>query len=75
MNIKDNVESVKERITNAQQRSGNKTPINIVAITKTHPASTIQETRKAGIEMIGENRIQEAENKFSEIIFRLLNAI
>ncbi len=68
MNIKDNVERVKERITNAQLRSGNKVPIETVAITKTHPASIIVETREAGLETIGENRIQEVENKFSEIV-------
>ncbi len=67
MNIKDNVESVKERITNAQQRSGNKAPVKIVAITKTHPASIIKEVRQAGLDSIGENRIQEAEEKFPEV--------
>jgi len=67
VNIKDNVESVKERITNAQQRSGNKAPVKIVAITKTHPASIIKEVRQAGLDSIGENRIQEAEEKFPEV--------
>ncbi|MBU0529266.1 YggS family pyridoxal phosphate-dependent enzyme [bacterium] len=67
MNIKDNVEIVKERIANAQLRSGNITPIKIVAITKTHPASVILEIRKAGLDTIGENRVQEAEDKFPEI--------
>ena len=67
MNIKDNVESVKEQIVSAQQRSGNKRPIKIVAITKTHPASIIIKARQAGLDTIGENRVQEAEDKFSEI--------
>ena len=67
MNIKDNVESVKERIARAQLRSGNKAPIKIVAITKTHPASTIVKAQQAGLDTIGENRIQEAEDKFSMI--------
>ncbi len=67
MNIKGNVESVKERITNAQQRSGNKEPVKIVAVTKTHPASIITETRRVGLDTIGENRVQEAEVKFPEI--------
>jgi pyridoxal phosphate enzyme (YggS family) len=73
VNIKDNVKSVKERIANAQQRGGNKTAIKIVAITKTHPASIIIETQTAGLGTIGENRIQEAENKFSEIVEILPN--
>lgn len=67
MNIKDNVESIKERIVSAQQRSGNKRPIKIVAVTKTHPASIIPEARQAGLDTIGENRVQEAEVKFPEI--------
>jgi len=67
VNLKDNVESVRERIANAQIRSGNKAPIKIVAITKTHPASIISEVRRAGLDSIGENRIQEAENKFNEV--------
>ena len=67
MNLKDNVEIVKERIANAQQRSGNKTPVKIVAITKTHPASIIPDVKKVGLDTIGENRIQEAEEKFPKI--------
>lgn len=67
MNIKDNVESVKERIARAQLRSGNKAPIKIVAITKTHPASIIAKVKQAGLDTIGENRIQEAADKFSLI--------
>ena len=66
MNLKDNVERVKERITNAQQRSGNKASVKIVAITKTHPASIISDVRNVGLDSIGENRIQEAEDKFLE---------
>ena len=67
MNLKKNVETVKERIANAQQRSGNKAPVKIVAITKTHPASIISEARQVGLDTIGENRVQEAEEKFPEV--------
>ena len=67
MSLRDKVERVKERIAEAQQRSGNKTPVKIVAITKTHPASIILDVRDIGLDTIGENRIQEAEEKFSLI--------
>lgn len=67
MRIKENVESVKKRIANAQVWSDNKTPVKIVAVTKTHPASIIIETLQVGIDIIGENRVQEAESKFPEI--------
>lgn len=67
MRIKENVESVKKRIADAQAWSDNKAPVKIVAVTKTHPASIIVETLQAGIDIIGENRVQEAESKFPEI--------
>lgn len=67
MNLKENVELVKERIENAQLRSGNKTAVKIIAITKTHPASVIADVKERGIGSIGENRIQEAEKKFAKI--------
>ena len=73
MNLKDNVERVKERIAEAQQRSGNKTPVKIVAITKTHPASVISDVRDVGLDTIGENRIQEAEEKFPDVAAVLPN--
>ena len=73
MNLKDNVESVKERILNAQIRSGNKTPVKIIAITKTHPATIINEAIGAGLDEIGENRIQEAEEKFPQCAKGLQN--
>jgi pyridoxal phosphate enzyme (YggS family) len=65
--IKEKVESIKERIADAQLRSGNKPPIKIVAITKAHPASLIVEAWQGGLDTIGENRVQEAEDKFFEI--------
>ncbi len=67
MRIKENIEFVKGRIASAQLRSGNKAAVKIVAITKAHPVSVITEAKKAGLRIIGENRIQEAEEKFSKI--------
>ena len=67
MNLKDNVERVKERIINAQQRCVAKKHVKIVAITKTQPANVIVEAQKVGLNIVGENRIQEAGNKFAEI--------
>ncbi len=67
MRIKEKVESIKERIADAQLRSGNKSPIKIVAITKAHPASIIVEAWQGGLDTIGENRVQEAEDKFFKI--------
>lgn len=63
----DKVESVKERIANAQQRSGNNSTVEIIAITKTHPPELISEVVDIGLKSIGENRVQEAEDKFSKV--------
>lgn len=73
MRIKENVESVKKRIANAQVWSDNKAPVKIVAVTKTHPSSIIVEILQAGIDIIGENRVQEAENKFPQCVENLQN--
>ena len=67
MNLLENVEQVKERIIKAQQRSGSRNSIEIIAVTKTHPPETIEAVLKSGLNSIGENRIQEAENKFAKI--------
>lgn len=67
MKLKENVEHVKERIKNAQHRSGNKKAVEIIAITKTHSASIIKDIVGVGLSSIGENRVQEAEDKFAQI--------
>jgi pyridoxal phosphate enzyme (YggS family) len=41
--------------------------ITVVAITKTHPASTLRTAVACGIHNIGESRIQEAEPKIHEV--------
>jgi pyridoxal phosphate enzyme (YggS family) len=67
VSIKENVGRINDRIASAQIRSGNEYLVKIVAITKTRPADIIVEAHQAGLAIIGENRIQEAERKFAEI--------
>lgn len=67
MTLKEKVERVKERIEDAQQRSGNTKTVEIIAITKTHPASIIEDFVGTELTSIGENRVQEAEDKFAKI--------
>ena len=45
----------------AQKRNGQP---KIIAVTKTHPFSVIEDVYNRGIFSIGENRVQEASNKF-----------
>ncbi|MFC1492423.1 YggS family pyridoxal phosphate-dependent enzyme [candidate division KSB1 bacterium] len=71
MNLNENIEKVKERIRKAAERSGRKEDdITLIAVTKTHPPDTIDEAIRNGITNVGENRIQEAEDKFSSVVER-----
>ena len=65
----DALKSVQERIEAAKARANREQdpPVQIVAITKTFPTSAIESAYKAGIKNIGENRIQEAAQKFPHL--------
>ncbi|MGB7062808.1 MAG: YggS family pyridoxal phosphate-dependent enzyme [Candidatus Zixiibacteriota bacterium] len=66
--IEENVKSVWSRIDKAAQASGREgEKIELVAVSKTVEPERINEAIRCGIEIIGENRIQEAEGKFKEI--------
>ncbi len=68
MGIEENFLAVSERVAQAAARSGrNAEDITIVAVTKTHPAAVIDEAISAGIEHIGENRVQEALAKHGDV--------
>ncbi len=65
MGIAENVKVVKERIERACERSGRSPDeITLIAVSKTHPPEAIREAVEAGIEHIGENRVQEAVSKY-----------
>lgn len=62
--IRDNLEIVRERIDKACERSGRGIDeVTIVAVTKTHGAEVVDAVIEAGIEDVGENRIQEFLDK------------
>ena len=62
--IAENVASVKERIARAAERVGrNPEEIEITAVAKTIEAGRIKEALEAGIQIIGENKVQEALQK------------
>lgn len=60
-------QKVLERIDNAVEKSGVARPVQIVAVTKTHSPKIIMDAINAGLTTIGENRVQEAEAKFSQL--------
>ena len=62
-----NLAALQEKIIKAVDRSGVPRKVELIAVTKTHPAETIRLAYEAGIKSIGENRIQEALVKFPHI--------
>ena len=64
MIIADNLRDVRRRIESAKERKSTDQAVQVVAVTKTHPFAVIRECYKAGIVSIGENRVQEAAEKF-----------
>lgn len=48
----------------ARTASRDPATITLVAVSKTHPASAVEEARAAGVIHFGENRVQEAASKF-----------
>jgi len=64
MSLKNTIKTIQHKIESAQKRGGHNHPVQLIAVTKTHPFSLIQKCYEAGIEAIGENRTQEATQKF-----------
>jgi PLP dependent protein len=63
-----NLERVREQIARAAAKSGRSPDdVELVAITKTHPAENVREAIEAGQTLFGENRVQEARAKIPEL--------
>jgi pyridoxal phosphate enzyme (YggS family) len=66
--LADRVAEVRERIASAAERSGRRTEaITLVAVSKTHPAEVIAAGVAAGLDHLGENRVQEAAVKKEKV--------
>jgi len=65
--IKENLKIVQENIEKALFSTGRKDHVMLIAVTKTVSPETIIQAIDAGITVIGENRVQEAEQKFKII--------
>jgi PLP dependent protein len=64
MEISERLEEVESRISFAAERSGRmRDEIKLLAVTKTHDVETIKAALFAGVQYIGENRVQEASEK------------
>lgn len=66
--IKDNLKRVADNIREAQIAAGRKEgEVSLLAVSKFHSAAAVLEAIAAGQRAFGENRVQEAEAKFSEV--------
>ncbi len=68
LKMKDNFKKVQEQIAVASRKSNrNPEEICLIAVSKTHPLSTLQKAIEIGVSVFGENKIQEAEAKVAEL--------
>jgi PLP dependent protein len=66
--IAENLAHVREQITEAALKVGRAVDhIELVAITKTHPAEKVRDAYEAGQRLFGESRVQEARGKIPEL--------
>lgn len=67
-NLAERLEEVKNQIAAAARKAGRSADeITLIAVSKTHPASVLREAMAAGARVFGENKVQEAEGKITEI--------
>jgi pyridoxal phosphate enzyme (YggS family) len=68
MFVVENLERVRGQITQAAAKAGRSAnDVELVAITKTHPAEKVREAVEAGHTLFGESRVQEARAKIPEL--------
>ena len=66
--LESRLAQVRDRITAAAVRCGRaREDVRLIAISKTHPAAMVKQLIEFGAVDIGENRVQEAEQKIAEI--------
>ncbi len=66
--MRENLAVIQARIGSAAYRAGrDASEIKLVAVSKTHPAQVLREAIAVGANILGENKVQEAESKILEI--------
>lgn len=69
MGIKENLERIHAEIDSALSRSGRDPgSVKLVAVSKFHPREAVREAVFAGQTLFGENRVQEAAEKFTPLL-------
>jgi PLP dependent protein len=68
MNVADNIRQVRESMAEAARRSGRSpAEVRLMAVTKTVDDDRILSAVRAGVEIIGENYVQEAKRKLEKM--------
>lgn len=66
--LRDRLAQIRARVATAATRADRSVAeITLVAISKTHPAATLQDAIEVGMTDLGENRVQEAEPKITTL--------
>jgi PLP dependent protein len=66
--LKERLEDVRRRIREAALRGGREPQgVKLIAVTKTHPPASLLRVIEAGVQDLGENRVQEADAKIAEL--------
>jgi pyridoxal phosphate enzyme (YggS family) len=66
--LKDRIDQTRERIAGAAERVGRDvSEIKLVAVSKTHPTETLRLAIDLGLNVFGENKVQEGESKITEL--------
>ncbi len=66
--VAENLANVREQIAHAATKAGRSADdIELVAVTKTHPAEKVREAIEAGQTLFGESRVQEARAKIPKL--------
>ena len=65
--LADRVAAIRTRVGAAAARGGHGQKVTIVAVTKTHGPEAVTAAHAAGLEDIGENRVQEAITKMQSV--------
>lgn len=64
MTIADNIHDIRQTIATACARvNRNPNEVTLIAVSKTHPAESVLEAVRAGLQHFGENRVEESEAK------------
>ena len=66
MSFAENLSAIETRISKACQKAGRDLPPELVAVSKRQPDELIEAALAAGVRIFGENRVQEAQERWGE---------